>query len=44
MPTPGLMFIGEKIIDPNITDAEYNKFYSEEHLLDVLAFFKEHGI
>lgn len=44
MPTPGLMFIGSKITDPNVSDADYNKFYNEEHLPGVLAFFKKHGI
>jgi hypothetical protein len=44
MPTEGLMFVGSKIINPKISDAKYNKFYNDEHLPDVLAFFTKHGI
>lgn len=36
---PGLMVVSSRIIDPSKTsDAEYNRFYSEEHLPAVVAF------
>ena len=44
MPNPGLMFVGSKVIDQTIQDAQYNKFYNEEHLPDVLAILKREGI
>lgn len=44
MPTPGLMFVGSKLTDQNISDDQFNRFYNEEHLPDVLSFFKKNGI
>ncbi|KAK5123158.1 hypothetical protein LTR85_003356 [Meristemomyces frigidus] len=41
MPTPGLMFVGSRVLDPSKTsDATSNAFYDKEHLPDVL----DHGI
>ncbi|KAK5134147.1 hypothetical protein LTR08_006922 [Meristemomyces frigidus] len=41
MPTPGLMFVGSRVIDPSKTsDEKYNRFYNEEHLPDVFS----HGV
>ena len=37
MPTPGLMFVASKVLDPHKTsDEKYNRFYNDEHLPDVL--------
>ncbi|KAK4543639.1 hypothetical protein LTR36_005284 [Oleoguttula mirabilis] len=37
MPTPGLMFVGSRVLDQSKTsDAKYNEFYNNEHLPDVL--------
>ena len=44
MPTPGLMFALSKPKDPKTSEEQYNRFYNEEHLPDVLTFFKKAGI
>lgn len=41
MPTPGLMFVSSRILDPSKTsDEKYNRFYNEEHLPDILNYNK----
>ena len=39
MSKPGLLFVASRISDPSkTTDAQFNKFYNEEHLPDVLNY------
>lgn len=37
MPAPGLMFVTSKAKD-HVSDEQYNRFYNEEHLPDVLKY------
>ena len=44
MPTPGLMLVTSRVIDPSKTsDEKFNRFYNKEHLPDVLARAKAKG-